>query len=1413
MSSIFVMKKRLLGRLDKRLDFELLEARRMLSTFQLNGSAQLFNNQLRLANGPQQDGSVWFDPVTLDGQFSASFNFSIASIPGLPLGDGFTFAILDATKNGDDALGAIGGGLGYLGLSGMAVEFDTYQNPEFSDPPEPHVGLDIGGSVTSAALSNPLPFSIGDAGFLTATITLSQGLLNVELSKPGEPAVTVLNTQLPPGTLPSAARVGFTGSVGQAGEVTLVDNFALSSNGAQVLAETFDAPSTPDMGLPTWTEEGPAPILQGQSTASTPGNPAAGAVESIAVGPVPNTSGVRPLYAATVNGGVWKSDNALAGNTSAVTWTPLTDQMPSLATSCIAVSPVDPSGETLFAGTGSFSSYGNGGGPPIGVLRSTDGGVTWSNFPVNSAFEPKIATVLPTSVVLDSGEMVLVAALGPAGGLYRSDDGGQSFVLESGNANDSIGLPPGQASQVIADPTDSKRFYAAVPGAGVFRGDFDSGTNVITWVSVNNELTAANITSSTDIELTAASSAGSTVLYAGFEVSLPPDANHPNGSRQFAGVFRSLDDGASWTPLGAPAGFDAADLNFQSFNMVIDPTDTQTLYLSTGGVAIFRYDSTAAAWVSITGAGANNTQPHADSRDLAFAGDNLLLEADDGGIYSLPNPRHAAQSQWASLNGSSSGGQGLGSAEVHSVAFDSNSNILLAGTQDNGADEQQSTDGRAWTEVAYGDGGDVAVDNFTLAGENQSIRYFSSQGNSTPPLQSLMRQDFSQGNSPAGAPVNIVPTGLSGFNGLFVTPLILDAVGPTADELAAGQSTRLVIGGYQSTSPVYESNNAGVADPANITWTVVPVTPSGSYTVTALAYGGTRPGVPNPDVLYAGLDDGTQQLVYVRSAAGSTLERTESRFPGTNVMGIALDPNDWEHAFVISSSGVWETTDAGATAWFNRTGNLADHNLQSVQFIHTSSGDVLLVGGQRGVFRMLLSAPGDWTKLGPNLPNASVFDMEYSSASDVLVAGTLGRGVWELNDARNAVLDTAPTITSADQAAFSVGLTSQFVVTASGFPSPSISESGALPAGVTFDPLTGTLVGTPAAGTAGTYHLTFTAHNGVADDAIQGFDLTVPLNPTAMPDTFVLSESATSSASAATGVLANDVAADNQPQDLKATLVTNVAHGALNLNSDGSFSYTPGTGFQGGDSFTYQVSEGAAMGNTVTVTLLSYHASLVDKLYHQVLHRSAEDEGLIYWTSQLDSGANLDTVATGIFNSTERLNPLVTQFYEQYLLRDTDPAGLAYWIHDWQTKGDPRDVVENILSSPEFFDDAGDTNLGYITLLYQRVLQRNPDPGGLSYWLSLMSNPPTNPPESRFDIASQFYDTHEKHVDLVNFLFSEYFNGATQLPSIDPYVADLDFPSNQTETQVEKAIIDSPEYRSMPPEPVAGTIGRALYDH
>ena len=70
---------------------------------------------------------------------------------------------------------------------------------------------------------------------------------------------------------------------------------------------------------------------------------------------------------------------------------------------------------------------------------------------------------------------------------------------------------------------------------------------------------------------------------------------------------------------------------------------------------------------------------------------------------------------------------------------------------------------------------------------------------------------------------------------------------------------------------------------------------------------------------------------------------------------------------------------------------------------------------------------------------------------------------------------------------------------------------------------------------------------------------------------------------AAPGVLDND--GDVNGDDLTAVLVTDVSHGTLTLNADGSFSYLPQVNFNGSDSFTYRADDGTDESDLATVTI------------------------------------------------------------------------------------------------------------------------------------------------------------------------------------------------------------------------------------
>src|SRR5262249_23091041 len=92
-----------------------------------------------------------------------------------------------------------------------------------------------------------------------------------------------------------------------------------------------------------------------------------------------------------------------------------------------------------------------------------------------------------------------------------------------------------------------------------------------------------------------------------------------------------------------------------------------------------------------------------------------------------------------------------------------------------------------------------------------------------------------------------------------------------------------------------------------------------------------------------------------------------------------------------------------------------------------------------------------------------------------------------------------PAITSANNVTFTTGVAGTFTVTTTGFPVPSIARGGvALPTGVNFIDNgngTGTLSGMPAAGTGGTYAITFTATNTGGSTPPQSFTLTVNQPP------------------------------------------------------------------------------------------------------------------------------------------------------------------------------------------------------------------------------------------------------------------------------------------------------------------------------
>lgn len=103
------------------------------------------------------------------------------------------------------------------------------------------------------------------------------------------------------------------------------------------------------------------------------------------------------------------------------------------------------------------------------------------------------------------------------------------------------------------------------------------------------------------------------------------------------------------------------------------------------------------------------------------------------------------------------------------------------------------------------------------------------------------------------------------------------------------------------------------------------------------------------------------------------------------------------------------------------------------------------------------------------------------------------------------------------------------------------------------------------------------------------------------------------------------------------------------------------------------------------------------------------------------------------------LDALLTDFYAHTLGRAPDAEGLAFWKSIIRRrKLTVAQVAAEFYASLEYYKGiGGNTDTGWVTNLYQALLDRDPDPGGLAYWVSTARS------RGRSKVATAFYQSEE----------------------------------------------------------------------
>ena len=155
-------------------------------------------------------------------------------------------------------------------------------------------------------------------------------------------------------------------------------------------------------------------------------------------------------------------------------------------------------------------------------------------------------------------------------------------------------------------------------------------------------------------------------------------------------------------------------------------------------------------------------------------------------------------------------------------------------------------------------------------------------------------------------------------------------------------------------------------------------------------------------------------------------------------------------------------------------------------------------------------------------------------------------------------------------------------------------------------------------------------------------------------------------------------------------------------------------------------SDGDGVGDNTDPTVLSDNAEFIKQVYRDFLGREADSGGLAYWTDQLNGGhvSQAELVEQYLLSAEfgQTVAP-VARLYFAYFNRIPDYNGLMYWI-DSYAQGTPLVTISDAFAgSAEFTSTYGSlSNSDFVTLVYQNVLGRGPDAGGLSYWTGLLDS-------------------------------------------------------------------------------------------
>ncbi|MCP3981319.1 MAG: hypothetical protein GY716_18615 [bacterium] len=642
------------------------------------------------------------------------------------------------------------------------------------------------------------------------------------------------------------------------------------------------------------------------------------------------------LFAGSASGGLWKSTT---GGVGADAWDYVDTGFPVLGVATIAIDPDD--NDVMYIGTGEAYSYqGTNGGEVIrttrgsygvGILKSIDGGATWSKSLDWSYAQSRgvwMIRIHPTD-----GDVLYAAT---TEGVYKSIDAGASWDLVHAVV---------MAMDVRIHPTNPDKVFAAhgnfaTTGVGIYRTK-DGGQ---TWLPLSVGLPNGW----TGKAQLAISETSPETVYASI-------ADQGSGH----GLYRSVNGGDSWSQVSSTNY--AQYQGWYAHYVAVSPFDVDTLF--TGGIEIWRSTDGGStldirsSWQSVffgttppEGPIGDTDYAHADHHFALWhpTEPNTVFFASDGGVFKTTDLGDTFQS----LIG------GYQTTQFYNGFSNSalNPDFAMGGLQDNFTVIYQGTN--AWSREIGGDG------TWTSQNPNTPTTIYGS-------AQSLqMARSFDSG----GNWNFISPPSQSGDVTAFVAPHVLSHDDPTV--LYAGRS-RIYRSDNQGSN--WNATNGGAQlSPGNPVLSL-----AAARTDVDVAYAGTAP-LSGPARVFR-TDDGGVSWTDVTGTL-------PDRYP-SDISIDPNDPDRVLVTFMgFGTSHVFLSEDAG-DSWDDIGVGLPDIPTSAVA-VDPDYPEVVYVGTDLGTY-VSLDSGATWQEFNDGMPLAMINDLKVFQPGRKMRAATHGNGAWQ----------------------------------------------------------------------------------------------------------------------------------------------------------------------------------------------------------------------------------------------------------------------------------------------------------------------------------------------------------------------------------------------------------------------------------